>query len=234
MRKWSSLLIMLVVGLLLFFVAIRRNPGVLGWTDQFDINPAELATIGRNPYFILEPGYSLMLENDDERLVITVLNEVKRVGNIETRVVEERETVAGQLSEISRNYFAISRRTNSIFYFGEDVDVYRNGELVGHEGAWLDGVNGARFGLMMPGLPLLKARYYQELAPGVALDRAEVVSLSDTLTTPAGSFQQLLKVLETTPLEPGVREFKYYAPGIGLIRDGSLRLVGHSGATPAQ
>ncbi len=225
---------MLVVGLLLFFAAIRQKPRVDDWTTQFAIEPDELSTVGRNAYFILEPGHRLVLENGNERLIITVLGEIKRVGSIDTRVIEERETVADQLIEISRNYFAISKRTNSVFYFGEDVDVYRNGQVVGHEGAWLDGVNGARFGMMMPGVPLLRSRYYQELAPGQAMDRAEIVSLTDTLTTTAGNFRGLLKVLETTPLEPGVREFKYYAPGVGLVRDGSLRLVTHGMSQQSQ
>ncbi|MGH7467528.1 MAG: hypothetical protein ACRENP_06030 [Longimicrobiales bacterium] len=234
MKKMTSLLIMLVVGLLLFFAAIRQKPRVDDWTTQFAIEPDELSTVGRNAYFILEPGHRLVLENGNERLIITVLGEIKRVGSIDTRVIEERETVADQLIEISRNYFAISKRTNSVFYFGEDVDVYRNGQVVGHEGAWLDGVNGARFGMMMPGVPLLRSRYYQELAPGQAMDRAEIVSLTDTLTTTAGNFRGLLKVLETTPLEPGVREFKYYAPGVGLVRDGSLRLVTHGMSQQSQ
>jgi hypothetical protein len=87
---------------------------------------------------------------------------------------------------------------------------------------------------MMPGLPLLHARYYQEIAPGVAMDRAEVVSLSDSLSAPSGKMTGLLRTEETTPLEPGVREYKLYAPGIGLVRDGSLRLVSytHTGHAP--
>ncbi len=55
----------------------------------------------------------------------------------------------------------------------------------------------------MPGRPVLQARHYQELAPRVAMDR----------------------VKETTPLQPGVVEYKYYAPGIGLVVDASLKLV---------
>ena len=58
-------------------------------------------------------------------------------------MVEERETNHEKPVEVSRNYFAISRRTNSVFYFGEDVDMYRNGAIVSHEGAWLAFVNGA-------------------------------------------------------------------------------------------
>jgi hypothetical protein len=112
-----------------------------------------------------------------------------------------------------------------VYYFGEDVDEYKDGKVVGHPGSWLSGVKGARFGLMMPGLPLVKARYYQELAPGAAMDRAEILSVSETVKTPAGVFKNCLKTLETTPLEPDTREHKLYAPGIGLIQDGALQLV---------
>ena len=86
-------------------------------------------------------------------------------------------------------------------------------------------MNGARFGLMMPAVPLLGARYQQETAPGVAMDRATIVALDDTLTTPAGRFERVLQVEEGTELEPGARESKWYAPGVGLIRDASLRIV---------
>jgi hypothetical protein len=197
------------------------------WTTQFFVQTDELSAQGRNPYFILEPGYTLRLEDEDVQLVITVLNETRRVDNVETRVVEERETEDGKLIEVSRNFFAISKRTNSVFYFGEEVDIYKDGKITSHEGAWLSGVNGARFGLMMPGLPLVKARYYQEIAPRVAMDRAEIASVSDQFSVPAGRFQNVLRVTETTPLEPSAKEDKYYAAGVGLLRDGSLKLVSY-------
>jgi hypothetical protein len=195
------------------------------WTTEFPVDKQELASTGRNPYFILEPGHYLVLRGGGVELTITVLTETKMVDGVQTRVVEERETKAGELFEISRNYFAISKRTNDVFYFGEDVDFYKGGKVVSHEGAWLSGVNGARFGLLIPGQPSVNARYYQEVAPGVAMDRAEIISLTDTVRTPAGEFKNCLKVKETTPLEPGVTDYKYYAPGIGMVQDGALKLV---------
>jgi hypothetical protein len=216
---------LLLAGGVAFMVVRRQDPDEARWTTRFAIEPGELTSIGRNPWFILEPGYQLVLADGEEELTITVLDETRQIDGVETRVVEERETDGGRLVEISRNFFAISTRTRSVFYFGEEVDMYREGRVTSHDGAWLSGVNGARFGLMMPGLPLLGARYYQEIAPGVAMDRAEIVSLTDTLNVPAGSLRDLLKTAETTPLEPGVREFKYYAVGVGLVRDGSLRLT---------
>ena len=205
-----------------------RSPDA-AWTRAFTVEPGELASAGRNPYFVMEAGATLTLSAGHQQLVITVLNETRTIDGVETRVVEERETNGGALVEVSRNYFAISRRTNSVFYFGEDVDIYKNGQVAGHEGAWVSGHTGSRFGLMMPGIPLLGARYYQELAPRIAMDRAEIVSLSETVTTPAGEFKNVLKVRETTPLETGASEFKYYAAGIGLVQDGSLKLSSHAG-----
>jgi len=220
MRKILWCWLILVIGML--FVA--GCAGSSAWTSQFLIEGDELVSIGRNPYFILEPGYQLVLAGGGAQLIITVLNETKRVDGVETRVVEERETKNGQLIEVARNYFAISRRTNDIFYFGEDVDMYKDGKVVNHDGSWLSGVNGGKFGLMMPGRPLINASYYQEVVPNVAMDRATIMSTTDTVKTLAGEFTNCLKMKETTPLDH-VTEYKYYAPGIGMVSDGKMSLV---------
>jgi hypothetical protein len=201
------------------------------WRQSFPVDTKMLATEGKNPYFILEPGYQLKYEGTEDgkpgTLVITVLNETKNVGGVETRIVEERETSGGDLIEVSRNYFAIDPAARDVYYFGEDVDIYKNGKVTSHEGSWQHGTNGARFGLMMPGKPSPGMRFYQEQAKGIAMDRAEIVSLTGKLTTRAGAFERCLKTLETTPLEKLAREYKIYAPGIGLVKDGALELVSH-------
>jgi len=225
MRAAFLMIIIVVAALAAMISKTRHRAQEPGWTDRFEVRPGELVSTGRNPFFVLEPGYVLELEDGDNRLVITVLDETEMIDGVETRVVEERESEGGRLVEVSRNFFAINPRNNDVFYFGEDVDVYRNGAVAGHEGAWRSGEGGARFGLMMPGEPLLGARFYEEVAPGIAMDRAEVTSLTDSLDAPAGHFRDVLRTAETTPLEPRVRELKYYASGIGLLRDGSLRLV---------
>ena len=175
-------MIALVVAVIAAMIARSRHRAQGSvWMDRFAVEPGELSSTGRNPYFVLEPGYVLELADGDNRLVITVLDETETIDGVETRVVEERESEDGQLVEVSRNFFAINPRNSDVFYFGEDVDVYRNGAVAGHEGAWRSGVDGARFGLMMPGEPLLGARFYEEVAPGIAMDRAEVTSLTDSL-----------------------------------------------------
>src|ERR1041385_3271125 len=103
-------------------------------------------------------GHRRVLQDGDEQLVITVLPDTSVIDGVETRVVEERESKAGALVEVSRNFFAISKRTGNVYYFGEEVDMYAGGKIKSHEGSWQSGVNGARFGLMMPAIPLIGAR----------------------------------------------------------------------------
>ena len=77
----------------------------------------------------------------------------------------------------------------------------------------------------MPGLILSGSRYYQEIAPGIAMDRSEIISMSETMNTPAGNFINCLKTEETNVLKPKEKEYKIYAPGIGLLKDEKLVLV---------
>ena len=198
------------------------------WRQSFPTDGLDLRTVGENTFFMLKPGYQLTLRESGKTpttLLVTVLNETKNVGGIEARVVEERESKGAELVEVSRNYFAIDDKTKDVYYLGEDVDMYKNGKITSHEGSWHHGTAGARLGLFVPGKPAVGLRFYQEQAPGVAMDRVEIVSLIDTLTTPAGTFKGCLKIRESSPLEPLVRDYKTFAPGIGLIKDGDAVLV---------
>lgn len=208
--------------------AATERDGV-GFTDEFFLEDCDFSTTGSNRFFILEPGYRLLLagKNDEGakvELEITVLDETKKVDGVNTRVMEERETEDGELVEVSRNYIAFCKQTSSMIYYGEDVDFYEKGKIVNHDGAWLAGKKGAKPGILMPGLILLNSKYMQETAPGVAMDRARIVSMDETVKTPAGTFDGVVKMWETTPLEPGISELKLHAPGICLVQDKELKL----------
>ena len=198
------------------------------WASDFTVDPAQMVSVGRNPYFILEPGYYVILRDDaGNQLTMTVLDETKVVAGVETRIIEERELAKGKLVEVSRNYFAIDKVSRDAFYFGEHVSMYKDGKVVGREGSWLAGVNGAKPGLIMPGDPKVGFRHYQEQAAGVAMDRAQILSTEETVETPAGKLDHCLKVEETNALKSSELEYKYYAPGVGLVREEQMLLVEH-------
>jgi len=187
------------------------------WQDTFEVDKKNLVNVGENKYFVLIPGYCLHYKDGDDTLTITVLNETKVVDGVETRIIEERETAKGQLAEISRNYYAIDKTNNAVYYFGETVDMYKNGKVTSHEGSWESGKKGGKFGLMMLAQPKVGDKYYQEVVPDIAMDRAEIVSVTDTVTVPAGTFENCVKTKDSSALEKGSGT-KQYAPGIGLIR----------------
>ena len=195
-----------------------------GWRESFPVNKAHLAPTGRNPYLAIQPGRVLKLAHGNDRLTVSILPDPKTVDGVATGVLEEREEKDGQLIEVSWNYFATDPHTGDVYYFGEDVDNYKDGQIINHDSAWLAGEKGARFGLMMPGKPKVGDKFYQEIAPKVALDRVEIVSVDETVKTPAGTFHHCVHLRETTPLDPDVSH-KYYAPGIGMVKDDEFELA---------
>jgi len=211
-------------------VAVKRDDVVAlspaddaGWRRSFEVDRKKLGTDGHNPYFPLTPGLKIHLSDGSETVVFSVLDETKLVDGVETRVVEEHETKDGELVEISRNYFAIDRTNGDVYYFGEDVDIYEDGKVVSHDGAWLAGTNGVKFGLIMPGKPSVGDRFYLEEAPG-AVERVEIVALDATLETPLRSFADLVRCQENDVLDGGVSH-KWYASGIGMVGDDEMRVI---------
>jgi hypothetical protein len=206
------------------------------FTTDFRLQDCAFQTEGVNPYFLLTPGRKLVLQSEDETetVEITVLGDLEQIsvpglGVVTTRVVEERETVDDQLIEVSRNFFAICGGRNDVVYFGEDVDIFNPDGSVTHEGEWRAGqpdANGvAEPGIIMPGTFLLGARYFQEIAEGIALDRAENVEMGLDVETDAGEFHDCVRIVETTPLEPKSESEKIYCPGVGLVVDSDVQLV---------
>jgi hypothetical protein len=205
-------------------VALAMAAYVDDWQASFPVDKKMLGTTGNNPYLVLTPGFKLYYEHGKDTLVSTVLDETRVIDGVETRVVEDRESKNGKLAEASRDYYAIDRSTHDVYYFGEDVDMYKNGKVIGHQGAWLSGVKGAGFGLMMPGAIKVGLKFYQELARGVAMDRAEVVAVGETVKTPAGTFTGCVHMKDTSAIERGTVH-KWYAPGVGLVKESEFVLV---------
>ncbi len=197
------------------------------WQIEFNIPQRALTHTGESRYFVLNPGFQRVMETRSEQLTVTVLDETKEINGITTRVVEEREEKRGVLAELARHYFAMDRETGDVFAFGADVEIYRGDRVVSSEGTWLANENGSRPGLIMPGAPMVGMKYHQEFVPGIAEDRAEVISTSGRVTTSAGAFENCLVIRVSSELEPGATEEKAYAPGIGLVQEGSLRLVSY-------
>ncbi|HSD10891.1 MAG TPA: hypothetical protein VLF14_07895 [Candidatus Binatia bacterium] len=180
-----------------------------------------------NPFFPLPVGTQWVLTGEEDgaavRLVISSLPDTEVVAGVTTRVVEERESEDGELVEVSRNFFAQSA-DGTVCYYGEDVDDYEDGEIVGHGGAWRAGVSGALPGILIPANPQVGQTFQQESAPGVAEDHAEQVAAGESVTVGLGTFSDTIRYEESSPLDRGTSD-KVYARGVGLLVDDALERV---------
>lgn len=210
-------------------VCLSCHPRQAAWQRSFNVDKTKLRNSGTNSYFRLDPGFHLTLRSisgaDTTITVQTVTPDTFVIDGVATRVMKDSTNNNGELDEVTRDYFAIDPSTHDVYYFGEDVDVYSNGQIIGHTGSWRSGKDGARFGLFLPGTPRVGQRFYHEVAPGLAMDRAEIRSITDTVTVPAGHFANCLKTEETSDLEVGLVEYKTFCPNVGNVVDADEVLI---------
>jgi hypothetical protein len=160
------------------------------WQSEFNLSEKNLVSTGESTYFVLKPGFQLVLEARNDKVTVTVLDETKEINGIVTRVVEERSEEFGEVEETARSFYAMDSQTGDVFYFGTETDVQESGGIGPNDGNWLAFRDG-RPGLIMPGSPQVGMRYYQELVPGIAESRAEVVTTTAVVSTPAGVFERV-------------------------------------------
>ena len=180
-----------------------------------------------NPFFPLPVGrvwnYEGTENGADLALRITVLDETETVAGVQTRVLEEREWEDGELIEVSRNYFA-QTAGGTVCYFGEAVDIYEGGGIVSHDGAWRADDANSKPGIFMPADPMVGQAYQQEIAPGIAEDEAKILRRGETVTTPAGSYSDTIRIKDQNPIDGDSGE-KVYVRDVGLVIDGAVELT---------
>lgn len=193
------------------------GPGSNDYNPKID--PANFVSLVDNPLFPLQPGtvweYSVNKEGATAKVVITVMRETKKIVGVTTTVVHDLVTEGGQIAEDTWDWYAQDRDGN-VWYFGEATTKTEGGKS-STEGSWEAGVKGAKAGVIMEAHPKVGDNYRQEYAPGVAEDRAEVLSLNESVTVRKGSFNGCLKTKDYSPLKPDVVENKFFCPGVGQV-----------------
>jgi len=196
---------------------------------SIEFDPQNFVSEVDNPYLPWKPGatYTYLSTSKDgpETIVVEVLRQKKDILGVDATVVHDRVTVNGELLEDTFDWYAQDKDGN-VWYLGEDTKEYENGVVVSTFGSWEAGVGGAQAGIIMLANPEKGDTYSQEDAPEIAEDMARVVSLSESVTVPYGTFSPVVKILEWTPLEPGSRGYKYYAQGIGVVLESSKKSGG--------
>ena len=203
------------------------------------INPADFQPKVDNRFYPLSSLAPFVYEGEEQdpdtgkavktRVESKVLAKTDRLAGIEVTVVEDKVYKDGELVESTLDYFA-QHRDGSVYYFGERVDDYEGGKVVGHKGQWLAGEGKNLPGVFMPAQPALGQAFEQEKAPGIAEDTSRIVAVDQSVSTAAGSFNSCVKTEDFSPLD-NTTEYKYYCPGVGVVREefpeGHLDLISY-------
>lgn len=196
---------------------------------------AEEAAADPNPWFPLVPGAVWVYENESEDGLETTFDEItgdtRIVDGIEATVLRDEVRLNDQVIEFTFDWYAQDFEGN-VWYLGEtscewEQGSYQEGDELEEDcgedgdpaGSWEAGVDGAEAGIIMWADPLAyKGKTYrQEYYDGEAEDMAKVLKGGLTLEVPAGVFDDCIKTLDFTPLDPGAREQKFYCAGYGLV-----------------
>ena len=204
-------------------------------TQKPDIDPSKFTTLIDNAYFSLPVGRTLIYEGETEdgleRIEISITGETKEVMGVETLVYSDKVWVDGELVEDTKDYLAQDEQGN-VWYFGEDVDNYEDGELVDHDGSWLAGADEAQPGIWIKAEHVLDDSYKQEYYKGKAEDMRDVVSIGEPVEIGLGSYTDCVKMYDWTPLESDAKEHKVYCSEVGamvletnLVTNKSIELI---------
>jgi hypothetical protein len=184
------------------------------------VNPADIGgSVAPNPYLPLVRGNVWNYEGGAETVEVTVTPDTKVILGVTCVVVRDIVRENGVVIEDTKDWFAQDVDGN-VWYFGEVVQDFENGELVSMDGSFTAGVDGAKAGIVMKAAPAVGDVYRQEFFLNDAEDMAEVLSTTASATVPAPGAScsgNCLQTKDYSPLEPDALEHKYYAPGVGMV-----------------
>lgn len=186
--------------------------------------PTQWAATVTNPFFPLLPGtvwrYQGETDEGTETIVVEVLPQTRTVHGVAATVVRDRVYLEGELTEDTDDWFAQDAAGN-VWYLGEDSKEVRNGTVVGTEGSWEWGKDGALPGIIMWADPAAHVgeAYRQEYYRGEAEDWGKVVALTESVQVPHGNFTGCIKTEDWNGLEGRSRslEYKYYCRDLGTV-----------------
>jgi hypothetical protein len=155
------------------------------------------------------------------RVVTTVTNMTKMIGNVRTLVIWDRDYQDGQLQEAELAFFAQDADGN-VWNFGEYPELYdpATGAFNGAPSTWIAGIHGAEPGVHMLASPNTREHRYSQGYSGTIqfYDCAQVFATDQTATTPFATFHGALITDENSPLDPASgHQRKFQAYGVGIV-----------------
>ena len=161
---------------------------------------------------------TILLGNVDGKVLqvaYTLLPKTKTIvwegKEIETLAVQYVAHLDRRIDECAIDWYA-QADDGAVWYFGEDVSNYKDGEVEDTEGTWMAGKDGPP-AMIMPAVPKVGDVYRTENIPGVAFEEVRVKAIDVTVNGPLGPRKGAM-IGEELHME-GTYSDKTFAPGYG-------------------
>jgi hypothetical protein len=192
-------------------------------TSASSAQPGKFAPQVTNPWYPLKPGTTFVYTGEKDgkpgRVVTAVTHATKVIRGVRCTAIDDRLYHRGYLAERTTDWYAQDKQ-GTVWYLGEKTaELNAHGKVTSTEGSFMNGREGASGGIFMPARPAVGQSFQQEAFKGQAEDHFRILSLATSITTPAISSNGAMLTEETTPLERGVIDHKFYVRGVGTVKE---------------
>ncbi len=203
---------------------------------RVEFDPADFVdpTTSTNPLHPTAPGTQWVRSGTTEvgsrevphQVISTMTDVVRTIDGVPAVAMLDQSTDAGETAQVGLDWFALDRDGN-LWILGGYTEDYEGGVYTNYEDAWLGAASGGDPGILLPGQVALDTPRWFVGATEADDDGsvAEPVEVGVSQCVEFDCYDDLT-VIREGELGAIDNEFKYYAPGVGVVlndpRDASL------------
>ncbi len=203
--------------------AAREDQGT-----RVEFDPANFVdpTLSTNPYHPLKPGTQWVYAGSTEvgsrvvphGIVVTITDVIREINGVPTVAMLGESTDSGEISQTGMDYMALDKDGNVWILGGYDED-FEGGEYTNIDVSWLGSGEGQLVGILAPKEVNAKTPgWFIGAAPEEAGSIGQPVQVGVKACVSFGCFENVRVVQEGNIGAPD-NENKYYAPGVGVIKN---------------
>jgi hypothetical protein len=200
-----------------------------GATVAFDAANFVDPTLDTNPFHPLKPGIqwvrggtTLVGDREVPHEIITTMTDVIRViDGVPTVAMLDESTDSGEVSQVGMDYLALDADGN-VWILGGYTEEFEGGEYTNTEAAWLGVAGGQTIGILAPAeVTMDTPTWCIGGAPDEDPAVGQPVEVGASVCVEFDCYENV-RVVQEGEFDAPDNENKYYAPGVGVIKNDPL------------
>jgi hypothetical protein len=179
-----------------------------------------------NPYHPLKPGLQWVRGGTTEvgsrvvplEIITTMTDVIRIIDGVPAIAMLDESTDSGEVAQVGFDYLALDKDGN-VWILGGYTEDFQGGEYTNLDNAWLGPGRGAEVGILVPfDVDMSTPRWFIGKSPDESASIGEPVEIGVTECVEFGCYDDV-RVIREGEVGAVDNEFKYYAPGIGVINN---------------